>query len=697
MLLFGNKKSSKLTIAIILFSCILISLVFKHDTFASYTLSVTSSGVQSIDITPIQSGTNTSIGVDNITVNTTCKSGYNFTISTSVNNNNLYLNGDINNNTSGTYLAPIDNTALSSATNAWGYYYDNNNPTTAPTTSDAFSTVPTKNNSPAIIKSPLTTPSSTNINDSFNIYYGAAVSNNFKAGIYKMVPDSSNSNNNGTIVYYTTMSEDCIPYIVHFNPTSTSTGSTLSGTGTMNDQEGYKDIASTLTPNGFTPPNGYEFKEWNTAQDGTGTPYKDETSVTNLTTPGSTVTLYAIWRIPPTPLYDKIASLVKTDSNNNPRTQTAAELRATITEPTSSNPATDTSNSGVFLYNASAFGTASDASNDYPIYYYRGILDSDLDGTSSTYGSNGNGEYYPNYVKLKFNSTETCWRIFRTTGSGGIKIIYNGLFGATTTNSCANSKWKTTHNESSSRFNSVSSNQSRYIVYSGYTYNNTYTSSSASSAPYSTIFGSNSNYSVNSSSSTIKGALQSWFSSNINNYSTDLEPSAGYCADRSAYITNTASATQIADNDILSPSNDIYFGSYRRNTVSGLTPSLNCPRNIVDLYTTTSANDGNKQLARPIATITMDEAAFSGSGNGSSTANYHYNSFLRSGVTYFVLSPGHKYDNYLYASIIDTYGSLATVHMYSSAGTRPVISLNHDTKIYSGSGTATDPWIIDED
>ena len=73
--------------------------------------------------------------------------------------------------------------------------------------------------------------------------------------------------------------------------------------------------------------------------------------------------------------------------------QTLAELQAVITTPTSSDPSTDTSNSGVYEYNASLFGTASDASNNYKIYYYRGILDSNLDGTANTYGSNGNGAY----------------------------------------------------------------------------------------------------------------------------------------------------------------------------------------------------------------------------------------------------------------------------------------------------------------
>ena len=67
----------------------------------------------------------------------------------------------------------------------------------------------------------------------------------------------------------------------------------------------------------------------------------------------------------------------------NKGTQSTTDLQAVITQPTSSNPSTDTSNSGVYTYDASTFGAASDASSDYSIYYYRGILDSDLDNTTS--------------------------------------------------------------------------------------------------------------------------------------------------------------------------------------------------------------------------------------------------------------------------------------------------------------------------
>ena len=173
----------------------------------------------------------------------------------------------------------------------WGYYY---NASTAPTNTSVFSPVPTLAN-PATVKTPLTTPASSDINDSFNIYYGVSVSPTMAKGTYKMIPDTNNSNNDGTLVYTATIADNCTRYTVHFSPTSIFEGNTLSGTGTMNDQSIFEGVATALTTNGFTAPSGYYFAGWNTAQDGSGTQYTNGQQVTDLTTAGSSITLYAMW------------------------------------------------------------------------------------------------------------------------------------------------------------------------------------------------------------------------------------------------------------------------------------------------------------------------------------------------------------------------------------------------------------------
>ena len=277
-----------------MFFCCLVSGLLNVGFAFAHTINLVTSGTQSIDVT--SAGDGTSISTDSITVTTTCRSGYNFTISASVNDTNLYYGGDSSNNTTGTYFSASNgSTALNNAPNTWGYYYNNNAPTTAPTSSSIFSAVPALSNTPATIKTTLSTPAASDISDTFNIYYGVAVGNNMNAGVYKMIPDTNNSNADGTIVYNVTMAETCIQYTVNFNPTSTATGSNVSGTGTMGSQTIFEGIATNLNTNTFTAPSGYEFAGWNTAQDGTGTTYTNGQSVTDLTTVGSTITLYAQW------------------------------------------------------------------------------------------------------------------------------------------------------------------------------------------------------------------------------------------------------------------------------------------------------------------------------------------------------------------------------------------------------------------
>ena len=221
---------------------------------ANYQITVTSSSPQDISIQGDRE--NAVISSDEITVSTECRYGYNFVISTSVNNNNLYLDGDITNNADGAFFTSSDgSTPLSNATNTWGYYYSE---TDTPTTASIFSAVPTLGSS-AVIRSPLENPSESTINDNFSIYYGVSVSSSMKSGTYKMIPDVNNGGNDGVIVYQATIADACMRYTVNFDPTDTYTGSAVTGTGTMASQSIYEGTTTPLNSNTFTAPTGYEF------------------------------------------------------------------------------------------------------------------------------------------------------------------------------------------------------------------------------------------------------------------------------------------------------------------------------------------------------------------------------------------------------------------------------------------------------
>ena len=385
-------------------------------------------------------------------------------------------------------------------------------------------------------------------------------------------------------------------------------------------------------------------------------------------------------------------------------------------------------NSGVFQYNSAAFGDDTDATKPDGtkdnIYYFRGILDNDLDDTENTYGSNGDGKLWPNYVRLG----DTCWRIVRTTASGGVKMIYNGPYSSgTTANSCANAT--TNAQITTSPFN----NSSATVFdksYTGLYFNNihavgyTYSSLPAGTNAYtaiSIIFGANGDdTTTNTNPSIIKQVVEDWYSANLLSYTDILEPNAGYCNDRTLY-SNRSSTTPLIDSDVIVPGPTgsmrpaaYYFGAYIRNnhpvTVTVKAPSLNCPRGAVDLYTYktsngTDLNGGNGQLTKPIALITADESALAGSGNGSRTAgstyssNYSYGSYLRSGSDFWLLSPGKRDDYGLTSdSILSSNGVVScggsSSYLVGRYGVRPAISLTSGTIISSGTGTAVDPWVI---
>ncbi|MBR2766746.1 hypothetical protein IKD67_01520 [Candidatus Saccharibacteria bacterium] len=793
--------------------------------YAEYTISMTSSGAQSIDILPDASNVNTSISVDAVTVTTTCPAGYNLTTTTSVNDNKLYLNGSSSNNATDTYFNPSDGTtALSNAPNTWGFYQDGS---TVPTASSVFKPVPTSTSTPATIR----TSSSTS--DSFNIYYGVAAGSGLAPGTYKMIPEQ-NTNENGTIVYYLTMAEECMTpkqymqdmteadlaelmpndgdsatlydkrdesdyqitriagrywmtqnlRITHtegqpvgtilaensnFNNDITFDGDLTSGNsyvakryhtptetdlstlgltadqvgvwynycavsaGTVCNSTDTVDATEDICPAGWGLPSLEQIKTilpyktslplyftgyysagsltsanqrgywWSSSANNATTQYSlryltNGSSTTFVSTTSnkrygfSTRCVKKSDSPSESPLYDLVAAQSK-------GAQTLAELRAEIT----------TSNSGVYEYNSSVFGAASDAANTSKIYYYRGILDN----TTGSYGSDGDNAAWPNTVVLSSASSksglttnDTCWRIVRTTGSGGVKMIYQGKWTGST---CANKQAaaQLTYQAFGLQGNSQSTDWYFNINRVGYTFNNTASIQDITTATsVDTVFGSNSSPSTNNERSNIKTYIEdTWYPGSIgassgHNFTSKLEASAGYCNDRTAFTDESGTSSMSTIPPYATSGATMYFGPYTRvvNATSASTnrPSLNCQRSTVDLYRYVAGSTGvSNRLKYPVALITADEAAFAGSGYSSSTTPYHAKSYLRSGSAFWLLSPSYRRPNG-YASGFNLHpdGHLACPYVSSTDGVRPAISLKPGSMAVSGSGTAADPWIV---
>lgn len=347
-------------------------------------------------------------------------------------------------------------------------------------------------------------------------------------------------------------------------------------------------------------------------------------------------------------------------------------------------------NSGVYKYDADIYGTSSDAANTDPIYFYRGILDTNTG--LGTYGSDGLADAYPNYVKT---SNGQCWRIIRTTGSGGVKMIYNGKYSNGT---CARS---TTNAQATSiTYSSTSDAVANSIVAVGYSYNATYAKTTATSAAVvSSIFGSDSNYSVNSTKSNIKKYIEGTFASTISSIGSKLEGSAGYCNDRSLYSTSYGPVSQsasIVPYDNKTGVTGYNFGPEVRVYTTNKEPTLSCPRSTVDLYTTSGSSNGNKQLTAPVALITADELVFAGHGNSAGQTAFSLKSFLNSGNDFWTMSPRWRQGQHVVTYFLDSRaGNAGGEPVTYKKGVRPVISFNAYTLVTSGSGTATDPWTVE--
>ena len=387
------------------------------------------------------------------------------------------------------------------------------------------------------------------------------------------------------------------------------------------------------------------------------------------------INFYAVSNPEPPTLYDTVRYMTKgTLAENN------VKLSDTITQ----------ANSGVYTYDPAIYGAASDASNDYSIYFYRGILDTDAG--LGTYGSDGQADAWPNYVKL---SNNTCWRIVRTTGSGGVKMIYNGT---NKNGTCANAT--TNARVATKAFNNVST-RSYGIVAVGYTFNSSFLTTSADTV-YGVLFGTNSNYIGNSVDSTVKDYLENtWFTSIMSSYESKLETSAGYCSDRSIYV----SGRLMEDNELVStpyntaPSGvtSYRFGASQRNLFTAGPPSFTCLRQ-ADLYTVNGAIDGNGQLFKPTALLTADETSLAGTGYGATNRpSYNDKSFLNSGDTSLLLSPSFRDTNsYAYGYRINANGSMnGASGLGGIHDVRPVISLMHHIQVTGGTGTSTSPWTIE--
>ena len=370
--------------------------------------------------------------------------------------------------------------------------------------------------------------------------------------------------------------------------------------------------------------------------------------------------------------------------------------------------------------------TTNTGSNN-PVYYYRGNVDNHL--------------IFANY----------CWRIVRTTETGGVKLIYDGV---PSNGQCNNTGDATTigNYQFNSKYISPAYGGYMYgaayttvrktmsllsgsivfgndITYANgtYTLKDTYTLTDASnwsteytkiaskyhytcfnssdtcekvdyihytSNLYSTYFEFSNgedhinalkemlDNSTNENDSTIKTTVDTWYKNNMTNYTSQLEDIV-FCNDRSYDASKTG-----WNKDYSNAGSYLYFDAYQR--IGNFKPSLVCKNNN-DKFTVEKGN-GNGLLTYPVGLLTADEVVYAGGKNGTANPASFY---LNNNQDVWALSPDYSGSAYIYEFILTSSGYLHVGSVNSSYGVRPVISLKPGTILSRGSGTATEPLVID--
>ena len=189
----------------------------------------------------------------------------------------------------------------------------------------------------------------------------------------------------------------------------------------------------------------------------------------------------------------------------------------------------------------------------------------------------------------------------------------------------------------------------------------------------------------NTSDSTIKEKIDSWYLTNIQNKQDSNGVSyASYLSDE--VFCNDRTFTS---GDGFSISKTTIFSPYYR-VLNQKQPSLSCSQDS-DKFTV-SPEKGNGKLTYPVGLITVDEAAFAGGVYLSANPEY----YLYTGQTYWTMSP-YRFDSSsanAYAWSVYSPGSLYAYWVTASYGVRPVVNLSADILITGGDGTKVNPYMV---
>ena len=269
-------------------------------------------------------------------------------------------------------------------------------------------------------------------------------------------------------------------------------------------------------------------------------------------------------------------------------------------------------------------------------------------------GQDGKDTYYfagnvtNNYVEFG----GYYWRIVRINEDNSVRLIYAGV-----------STGDTSAFINTSQAYNTSANNSAYVGY---------------------MYTLNEQYGVSTNSS-VKTAIDNWYSSNLNNYDEYISKTAIYCSDRHLETGSWASTGATNFN----------YAPYTR-VQANKNPSFLC-ENVNDRFTA-SVNVGNGLLKYPVGLITVDEVSYSGGLVAVNNNNFYLADNAKSNAsTWWTMSPARWASSsartYYVGGSTNT-GRLAVSQVDNSRAVRPVISLKACVLFNSGDGTASNPYKV---
>ena len=299
---------------------------------------------------------------------------------------------------------------------------------------------------------------------------------------------------------------------------------------------------------------------------------------------------------------------------------------------------TDEDKSGLYYtYNSSSYGE-----DRAKIYYYSGKYDEVNNWV--VFGKNDNDQ-------------DMCFRIIRTTKSGGTKLIYSGI---SKDNKCTlNTLSSDSLIYNNNRYNNQDNNPG-YVLWQGAS---TDVNIDDFKMTVDTLKNNLSSYADDVRyDSVAKNSVREWYYTNIVN--------TGY----KNYLEDINTCIELGDGKKYIYDNNYYFVDYLSY---GYHPTYTC--------------SGDSLITSDYGLITRDEALYAGLNlNNNSSSNW-----LVAKDSYWTLSPSFiNKNNEAFISYVNKDGKLDSSKPTNELGIRPVISLKSSVTVVSGNGSIDNPYII---